>query len=379
MNPFALRSRTLACFGQVLLAAAAFAIRVPAADPPPTIPASESKPATALILVEHFESAVKSTNAQGIEWILPLVDPGIPWSELVVSWNTEPATRLEISARSVSETHTSEWFILGRWSADPSRGPRTSVNGQDTPDARVATDTLILRRRSPRAQVRLVFPTGGDAAGLRLVVYSFSDPTRNPPPNPPDRRAWGRELAVPIRSQADYPEGVQNWCSPTSLSMVLAHWAKRLARPELDVNVPTTAAAVLDPGWPGTGNWPFNTAFAGSLPGLRACVARLDDLREVEGWIAAGSPVVASVSGSLLRGLGEIRAGEGHLVVIRGFSADSDVMINDPGVAPARGQRTIPRALFLRAWAASHRTVYFVWPATGAGARPAELNLSRSF
>ena len=362
--------------GLALRAAAAIATAAPAIPPstapPMTVPSRDLQPSSALILMDRFESATKATTPQGVEWTLPEVDPGIAWSELVVSWNADPATRLVISARSVSSAHTSDWFILGRWSADPARGPRTSVNGQDTVDARVATDTLVLHQRVPRAQVRLTFPTGGDAAGMRLVTLAFSDPTRPSRPVPSDRRAWGNEIAVPIRSQADYPEGIQSWCSPTSLSMVLSHWAERLMRPELNVTVPSAAASVLDPGWPGTGNWPFNTAFAGSLPGLRSCVARLDSLRELEEWIASGSPVVASVSGTLLRGQGKIQAGEGHLVVVRGFSPEGDVVINDPGVSRERVRCTVPRALFDRAWAASHRTVYLVWPATGTGARPAD-------
>ena len=81
-------------------------------------------------------------------------------------------------------------------------------------------------------------------------------------------------LPVPTRSQLDYAGGGA-WCSPTSVSMVLSYWSMQLGRSDLNRDVPEVAAAVYDPGWPGTGNWSFNTAYAGSFPGMRAYVTRL--------------------------------------------------------------------------------------------------------
>ena len=62
----------------------------------------------------------------------------------------------------------------------------------------------------------------------------------------------------------------------------------------MNLTVPQVAASVYDQGFGGTGNWPFNTAFAGGFSGMRSCVTRLDDLSEVENWIAAGLPVILS-------------------------------------------------------------------------------------
>ncbi len=52
---------------------------------------------------------------------------------------------------------------------------------------------------------------------------------------------------------------------------------------------------------------------------------------------------------------------DGHLVVVCGLS-DSTVSVNDPGVRLSRVRREFPRAAFRNAWAASHQTVYVVWP-----------------
>jgi hypothetical protein len=120
------------------------------------------------------------------------------------------------------------------------------------------------------------------------------------------------------------------------------------------------ARAVHDPEWPGTGNWAFNTAFAGGFPGLRAYVTRLSDVSELEDWVLAGVPLAVSVSYNLLRGEPRERE-DGHLVVVRGFTAAGDVVVNDPGTS-REIRRVFARPNLARAWAASGHTVYVVHP-----------------
>ena len=55
------------------------------------------------------------------------------------------------------------------------------------------------------------------------------------------------------------------------------------------------ARKTYDAAYEGTGNWPFNTAYAAPLAG-DAFVTRLRSLREAETFVAAGIPLVASVS-----------------------------------------------------------------------------------
>ena len=169
-------------------------------------------------------------------------------------------------------------------------------------------------------------------------------------------------LDVPIRSQADYPEGVSQWCSPTSLTMVLAYYAKRLQRESLAMEVRDVAHAVYDPGWPGTGNWAFNMAFAGAQPGLRAVVLRMPELATLEAWLSREVPVIASVSHAQLNGREIADRNDGHLVVVVGFDRQGDVLVNDPGVRMERVRRTIARADFQRAWGYSRNTTYVVCP-----------------
>ena len=141
--------------------------------------------------------------------------------------------------------------------------------------------------------------------------------------------------------------------------MLLAYWSQRLKRPELDNDVPVVAAGVNDPKWEGTGNWVFNTAYAGSFKGMRAYTTRLTDVSELEDWIACGIPVGLSVCYNRLRGFGRVPSG--HLIVCVGFTATGDVVVNDPGTR--RNVRKIfPRARLIDAWSYSQNTVYLIYP-----------------
>src|SRR5262249_41559302 len=144
----------------------------------------------------------------------------------------------------------------------------------------------------------------------------------------------------------------------------LACWSQNLPRPELALPVPDVAHAIYDRVYDGTGNWPFNTAFAGSFPGIRAYVTRLSDIRELEDWVAAGIPPVVSVSYALLLGT-KPENDPGHLMVCDGFTKEGDIRLNDPAHHPVRGEvarRVFPRASFLRAWNRSKYTVYLIYP-----------------
>ena len=293
------------------------------------------------------------------------IPSAFPFSELIVSWNarTPPGTGLRIEACAVYPTNATRFYMLGLWSSEPAAFPRESVPGQKDLDAEVQTDTLVLARPSSIARLRVTLV--GKGADLEPSVsflgLSLLDTKSVREPLPPNRGAWGTTLAVPIRSQMNYPGGENSWCSPTSTSMLLAFWAMRLNRSELDRDVPEVVKGVFDRNWPGTGNWPFNTAFAGSLPGLRAYVTRLTDISELEGWIAVGVPVVVSVSYDLMRGKSRSREGDGHLVVCVGFTSEGNILVNDPGVS-RDNLRMFPRPDFAAGWANSHNTVYLIYP-----------------
>jgi hypothetical protein len=300
-------------------------------------------------------------------WISPPVVVALAWNELVVSWNAPAHVGLTLEASAWIGGRATDRYNLGHWAWDTDRHRRTSVNGQQDSTGEVQTDTLVLRQHAQAVQLYLTLRSlaPGTSPNLKFLGLSFLDNTRAPQCRPPHRAAWGRSLPVPEKAQLDYPGG-RDWCSPTCVAMVLGYWAEVLGRPELAVDVPEAARRIHDPGWGGTGNWVFNTAFAGSFDGLRAFVIRFDDLTDVERWISAGVPVVLSVSFDALVGRGG-RAGTGHLVVCVGFTETGDVIVNDPwtgGTPRPPVRRVYPRARVIEAWSRSRQAAYLIYPET---------------
>lgn len=285
-----------------------------------------------------------------------------PWDELVLSWNAdlEPGAAVRFIAQPEFEDGTTGRYDLGTWTAER-EGPnaRTSVNGQDDDGARVETDILVLKKPAKGVWIEVV--PFRKTTKLRLITVSLADSKRDPKAAPAPDIA---PLDVPQKAQRNYPNGGVI-CSPTCVSMVLGYWAKARNRPEWAVDVPAVADGTYDPGWNGTGNWSFNAAFAGSLPGMTAYATRLNSVDELYDFLKKGVPVVASVSYALLKGRPSREANDGHLVVLVGAQKDGHLIFNDPGIREVR--TTYPLDAFMRAWSASGGTVYLIGPSDALG------------
>jgi hypothetical protein len=181
---------------------------------------------------------------------------------------------------------------------------------------------------------------------------------------------WGTSLPVPAQSQMlaayrglGFGGGGEVWCSATSTSMLLGYWAQVLNRPDLRQPIPAVAAGVYDYAYEGTGNWPFNVAYAANF-GLAGYVSAFPDLHAIEPWIKARVPLAISIAfqPGQLDGA-PIASTAGHLVVVRGFTAAGDVVVNDPA-APADGlTTTYNRAQLQRAWqTGSGGIAYVIYP-----------------
>jgi hypothetical protein len=312
---------------------------------------------------KSFSAFNKSPGARPGETVLtsPQIVARLNWNELIASWNAETpdGAYLKVEARAIYPAGPTKYYTMGLWSSNPSRHPRESVLHQKDADGDVATDTLILKRPSDRLQIRLTL--GGDSGQeprLKFLGLALTDTSVIPSSLPCNPAALGKTLSVPQRTQMAYTNGGV-LCSPTTVSMIMTHWAQQLKRPELDHDVPDIVTAIYDAKWKGTGNWPFNTAYAGSYRGIRAYVTRLSDLAEVEDWIAAGVPVGMSVCADRLhhRGPGP----NGHLIVCVGFTETGDPVVNDPG-SSRNIRRVYPRKDLIYAWAYSRNAVYLIYP-----------------
>lgn len=311
----------------------------------------------------------ESSNAEDRALLSPIVKAPIDWNELVVSWNVNAPkdSWLKIEARAIYPDHQTKFYTLAEWSRDAAAHPRHSVRHQKDSDGDVKTDTWHIHQPGANVQLRITLSATNSSAlpELRFLGLAFLDNRIKLDPLVSDHTAWGKIIPTPERSQHGYPDE-EGWCSPTSVSMALARWSDILHRPEMTLDVPVVATNVFDPEFRGTGNWTFNTAFAGSFPGMRAYVARFSDITELETWINAGLPVILSAPWHLLQpGRGD--TGSGHLTVCIGFTETGDVVINDPATNLQKGQKVrhiYNRANVINAWKSSHNTVYLIYPET---------------
>jgi hypothetical protein len=306
-------------------------------------------------------------------WSGPWQASAFSFTELVASWEaTTPGDswiEVEVRGRN-SKGVLSSWDLLGRWTSGDKFVRRTTDSPQSDDLASVSVDTWrtgsvgLVSWQLRLSLYRKAGTTGPTVASLgamasRLPRYT-SVTVSTPGPH------VGTVLDVPAYSQmahaGHYPQwggGGEAGCSPTSTSMVLGYLGAlppKSAYRFVPAGHPApwvdyAARKTYDADYEGTGNWPFNTAYAAPLAG-DAFVTRLRSLREAEEFIAAGIPLVASISW----GHGEldgahVSASNGHLVVIVGFTAEGDVVTNDPAADTAAGVRTTyDRAQFENAW-----------------------------
>jgi hypothetical protein len=298
-----------------------------------------------------------------------------PFTSAIASWNVHTPAGSWIEARlrvRIGQRFT-RWYEMGHWSRSTSGGHRHSIKLQDDADGSVATDTLGVHTPADAWQLQMLMHAGtsGEMPVLSLVAVTTGDANAHgaATSHTPGTPAWGLDLNVPERTQRvdESPDAVGGggdaWCSPTSVSMVMAYWAATLHHPRWDVGVAEAARDTYDTVYEGCGNWPFNVAFA-SEHGLAGWVERLPDLLTMERYLIAGVPLVASI---------RVKPGEltgspypktdGHLLVVRGFTASGDVITNDPYGLPGHIRIVYQRAQFEHVWmGGSGGIVYVIAP-----------------
>lgn len=304
------------------------------------------------------------------EAISPEIRTPFKYKQAIASWNasTSSGSWLEVQFRAQYGTRWSKWYVLGIWAADTSIIARHSVSGQKDTDGTVADDTFFSLAENAttdtfQLKLRLFSEDGSSIANVRnvTVAYSTSIP-KNGNASAGNPALWDRFINIPKFSQMVYPDGGSVWCSPTSTAMVLSFWENYQG--DCEPRVRAAVNGVYDWIYDGHGNWPFNTAYAATF-GYEAYVARLTSLAKAEECIAAGIPVIMSIAWGKgdLTGAG-VDSTNGHLLVLVGFDASGNPIINDPA-SPSNDtvQRTYLRSEFEPLWLqASGGTVYLIYP-----------------
>ncbi len=293
----------------------------------------------------------------------PSLEASAPFDRACVSVNAETPgdSRVEVAVKALAGDRATEWLPMGVVAApdDAARLPRSAEKTPSPAEkpasgaaAKVEIDTVVLPEGNGRAlTVRLVLhrSRGGETPRVRRVALvawphgKRAGPEAGSEPHP----AWGKVLEVVERSQrVEDPRISGRICSATSLGMVLAFHGFELATKDVCREVLDREAGIY-------GNWALNVAFAGRL-GLSASIVRMETFRPLEDEIAAGRPVVIThrwTQGQLSGA--PIGSTDGHLIVVRGFTKEGDLVVNDPAADPRKGQeieRVYKRAEISKTW-----------------------------
>jgi hypothetical protein len=296
---------------------------------------------------------------ESASWTSPVRKVPAPATELIASWNADtPAgtwIQVELLGTYTDGTATPA-YIMGRWTAGdgPEDIRRTSVDDQTDGKSSIWTDTFSIDDAtagpllaSYRLRLTLFRKPGSRLTPTvwRLGAMASHIPDRYTVPASVPGVGAGVELPVPPYSQnihkGEYPEydnGGEAWCSPTSSTMCIEYWGRGPKAADLAWVDPAFADPQVDQGarytydyqYEGCGNWPFNAAYAATYPDMQGVVTRLHSLNDIERLVKAGVPVITSQSflASELDGAGY--GTSGHLMCIAGFTADGDVVANDP-------------------------------------------------
>lgn len=337
-------------------------------------------------------------------WTSPDVVPEFLIEGIVPSWKADTPGKSLVNI-GVSVRVNGEWsnyFDLGHWNSKHEL-LRRSAGKQKSSVGSVSSDTYFAGEAAPDAfRVRLTLVADGNNVPVvdRANVVAWTEGVDRFSTVSPTTMTKTIKLEVPRYSQYThrdefpaYDEGGQSWCSPSSVAMVLRYLGKGPTQEEIesippdpkfdehgrkDPEVVATVFGVADARDHTTGNWAFNTAYA-SRYGVDASVQQFGSLRDIEGWIKLGVPIIVSLDWNNdpredppapkpLTGAHPLKSG-GHLLVVTGFTKNGDVIVNDP--AQKNGDEfsnehisvTYNRAEFERRWLeATGGIVYVIKP-----------------
>lgn len=277
-----------------------------------------------------------------------------PFDDLVASLaaTVPEGGEVELSARVRFEGGWSEWYPLGTKKSDGFYSPEAA----EDEGGKVDVDTLKLKKPATAFRLRLRFKAGKKPVRLVQAAVAVSDAAAPAPAPPFSGAAAARDLGLSPRSQGEAQEKYKHdICSPTSMSMALDFWGKKTELEPLADEVRDRVSTLF-------GNWPANVAAAGDR-GLPGFVARLESLTDLEREIAAGRPVVCSITAKE----GELpeapyKKTSGHLLVVGGFTDKGDVIVYDPaGKGREQVRRVYPRAAFHQVWRVRKRGLAYVF------------------
>lgn len=315
----------------------------------------------------HFDSSSKAvtvlSGSKGAYISRPFKTE-FPFNEVVLTWNCQQSEGgyLTASVRASKDNQAwTSWYEIAAW---PRVKLGREVGLKRDKDGYINEDYLVLRQKHNHVQFRFELESSDGEGGLHLestyLVYTDTRANyfafRRHSPSA-DLRLPEVDLEVPYLSQQKLPDSI-SWktCSPTSLTMVMNFHGVKVSPLEV-------AGRCYDAPNDIYGNWPFNITVARSY-GLTSWVDRHNSFGEIAKELQEGFPVVLSIAfrEGELKG-SPVSQTDGHLIVVRGFTSDGNVICNDPAFhSSAEGVIIYDRNELEKAWTGHHGVAYHLRP-----------------
>jgi len=313
---------------------------------------------------DSSKSAVTISSGDKGAYISRSFETEFPFDEVVITWNCRQSGGgyLVSSVRASKDGRNwTSWYEIAAW---PGLQSGREVGAKRDEEGYINEDYLVLRQKHNYVQFRFDLKSPDDAAEIYLErTYLVSTDTRanyfaSRRPSPPaDLELPEVNLEVPYLSQQKLPDSI-SWktCSPTSLTMVMNFHGLKVSPLEV-------AEKCYDAHNDIYGNWPYNIAAARGY-GFSSWVDRHNSFGEIAGELQQGFPVILSIA----FGKGELKGSpvsqtDGHLIVARGFTPQSDVICNDPAFHnPRDGVIVYNRDELEKAWTGHHGVAYHLRP-----------------
>lgn len=227
-------------------------------------------------------------------------------------------------------------------------GPGVGLPEGDALPAPVDVDVLTGPRRDLVIVARLL--AGGDETQLLRLGVTLDDASAEAPSATDGNPAQLPDfvpVSIPVAFLSQFAAGRpddDSRCCPTSAAMILQFWG-------IDLEAVQFARLSYDRRHYLYGNWSLTVAWISTF-GFISWVQRHRSVAELYQHVRAGYPVIVSLCfrpGDLPGA--PVTQSAGHLLVVRGFGENGDVLVNDPaGRTAATGRRTYDYASFSRAW-----------------------------
>lgn len=278
-------------------------------------------------------------------WTSEVVRPKRPFNEVLPSWNLDvpKGAGVDVEIQVGDPDGWSPWLHIGDWGELPASKRRVRCKR-----GKVAIDIFRSDKLLDRARFRMLASrkTPHDVedhskdprkwARLRRLHVCFSNTQEGIQARPPSRKPKKEPLTVPPIRQGTGPKKIASLiCSPTSVTMVLQRFGRKVTLPEV-------AAGMLDPTHKLYGNWNRAVQYAWTK-GVKGYLTRIADWDRVLEHTEGGRPLIISLAWKR----GELRncafsSSTGHLIVILGLTPDGKkVICADPGAGPKQKVRRL--------------------------------------